>query len=350
MKSKLFPTIFVLLFVATISQAQQIISLHSNGAVTFFSNSDGFKNAVTAAADGDTIYLPGGIFPVSNLTINKKLIIFGVGHSPKHTEATGVTQINGDIYLIAGSDYSSISGLYVNGNVFVGSNKTNQEVKNLIIKRCHIKGTLRLTFDSDENYLGSGFYIHENIIGTLNGHMIRHCLIKDNIISRLLYFRDNNLFVNNIIFRTSEYINWGYSGINGSRFENNIFIHLQYTSLETGGFTNCIFYRNAFVNDATFGNTNSASQNLVKQDVNAIFADYDGALGFNYDYDFNLLETFAGKGFGSDGNDIGIFSTDKSFKPSMLPEIPHIKSQNIATSTDENGNLKINIEVEAQKY
>lgn len=349
-----YPLLWVSLFLFVWSvlpaNAQQTVALHSNGEVSFFPNSNGFVLAVAAASDGDTLYLSGGIFPVANLLIDKKLIIYGVGYAPQQTTATGITQINGSIYLISGADHTQMSGLFINGNLFVGTTALNQNVSNVLVKRCYINGMVRLTHDGNETHMGSHFTLLENIIGVLNGNHIRNCLIRQNIIERLYYFRDNNLFVNNIIMRTSEYFSFSYSNINGSHFENNIFIQTTYSNMETGGYTNCTFHQNAFVSNASFGSTNSIGvyENLVSQDVNTIFVNYDGALAFSYSYDFNLDENFAGKNYGKDGYDIGIFGTSVPFKASMLPEIPHISSQTIAPSTDQDGNLQIQIEVEAQ--
>jgi hypothetical protein len=351
MKRNLISSSIFLLFFTTSIMAQQTVALQSNGSVTIFPNTGGFTNAVAAASDGDTLYLSGGLFSVSNLMIDKKLTIYGVGHALEHNTATGITQINGNIYLVSGADFSYISGLFVNGNMFIGSNTNNQNVSSVFIMRCYINGTLQLTHDGNEERMGSNLILMENIIGALNGNHIRNCLIKQNIIVRLFYFRDGNQFINNIILRTSEYFSFSYSNINGSHFENNIFINTAYSNLETGGYRNCYFHQNAFVANATFGSTNSTGvyQNLVNQDVSGIFVNYDGASAFSYDYDFNLQESFAGKDFGKDGYDIGIFGTAIPFKANMLPVIPHIKSQTIATSTDEDGSLQINIEVEAQQ-
>jgi hypothetical protein len=351
MKRNLISSSIFLLFLTTSVTAQQTVALQSNGSVTIFPHTSGFTNAVAAAADGDTLYLSGGIFAVSNLMIDKRLTIYGVGHALEHNTATGITQINGNIYLISGADFSNISGLFVNGNIFVGSTTNNQNVSSVFITRCYINGTLQLTHDGNEERMGTNLILMENIIGALNGNHIRNCLIKQNIIVRLFYFRDNNQFINNIILRTSEYFSFNYSRVVGSHFENNIFINTAYSNLETGGYSHCTFHQNAFVANATFGTTNSTGiyQNLVNQDVNGIFVNYDGASAFTYDYDFNLNESFSGKGFGKDGYDIGIYGTSVPFKANMLPEIPHIKSETISTSTDQDGKLQVNIEVEAQE-
>jgi hypothetical protein len=341
----------LLLFISTSTVAQQTVALHSNGTVTFFQNSNGFTNSVAAAADGDTIYLSGGIFPVSNLLIGKKLTIFGVGYSPDNNTATGITQINGNIFLVTGADHSFISGLFVNGDVMVGNINANQKVSHVIIKRCHIAGSLQLTHDGDTEKMGSGFLLEENIIRILNGQHIRNCMIRQNVIGRLYYFRDNNQFINNIILRTSEYFAWGYSSINGSHFENNIFTSLAYTNVETGGFSNCTFHQNVFIPNTVFGTSNStgAYQNLSNIDINSVFVNYDGAIVFSFNHDFTLKEGFAGKGFGKDGFDVGIYGSSVPFKANMLPQIPHIKTQTIAPSTNQEGKLQIKIEVEAQE-
>lgn len=348
---KLLVVAIAVLFSAS-SVAQIAVALHGEEQVTFYYTSSGFSDAVAAASEGDTIYIPGGIFPVYNLEINKKLHVFGVGHSPNVNSSTGRTQINGNIVFTNGADFGSISGLFVNGNVSIGSTNANQTVSNITIHRCHINGTLKLTHDGDPAKMGSNITLTQNIIGALNGQMIRNSLIRQNVIGRLFYFSDNNLFVNNIIQRTSEYFSWGYSGINGSTFRNNIFVSVMYTNLETGGYNNCKFHCNVFVPDVNLGSSNSSDTypNLFNQLVESVFVGYDGVVAFSYDYNFWLNDDFAGKNFGTDGTDVGIFGTVTPFKADFLPVIPYIKSHSISTDSDVDGKIEVIIEVEAQQY
>ena len=334
------------------SVAQTAVALHGSEQITFFYSASGFSEAVAAASPGDTILVPGGIFPVSDLEINKQLVIYGVGHSLVPNQSTGRTQINGNILLTNGADYSELSGLFINGNLSFGSSNANQTVSNVTIHRCYINGNLKLTHDGDVNKMGSNIVLTQNVIGILNGQMIRNCLIRQNIIGRLFYFSDNNLFQNNIIQRTSEYFSWGYSGVNGSIFQNNIFINVSYTNLQTGGYTNCKFHRNVFLADVTLGNTNTEDTypNLTNQLIESVFVNYDGAVDFSYDYDFNLKDGYPGKSFGIDGTDVGIFGTSTPFKVNHLPLIPHIISRSISTESDVNGKIEVVIEVEAQQY
>lgn len=328
-------------------QAQQSAALHSNGTISYFYSSAGFTEAVTAASPGDSIYLSGGIFPVSNLVIEKKLVIYGTGHAPESNVATGITQINGTIRLLSGADYSELQGLFINGSLLVGSNATNQNVQNVLIHRCHINNVTQLSFDGNPAQIGSNFTLTENIFHHLRGGGIRNCLISNNIIMNLDWFNDNNLFQQNIITRAAW---WNAGALDGCIFRNNIIGGLVYTMMETGGIRNSTFHQNVFIQEVEFGSTNSQGtfSNLQKQAYNTLFVNYDGVVSFKYSYDFNLLNDSPAKAYGVGGTDPGIFGGANPFKSNMLPNTPHIKSQSISPSTDNQGKINVIIEVEAQ--
>ena len=59
--------IFILVFNSPALYAQIVVALHTEGdggqrTVNYYDHSDGFQKAYADAADGDTIYLPGGLF------------------------------------------------------------------------------------------------------------------------------------------------------------------------------------------------------------------------------------------------------------------------------------------------
>ena len=344
MKTKQFITLFVFALVMGSGSAmgQTTVALHSATGVTIFQG-NAFATAVQQAQSGDTIYLSGGQFGVTHLDINKRLTIFGVGHSPSQTAATGHTQVNGDIRLLSGVDQSFISGILFNGNIFVGTTAANQAVSNVIINRCHIMGALRLAHDGAAANLASNFLITENIIHILNGGHTRNHLIRQNVILGNIHsFRENNLFQNNVIMHAHS--------ITGSTFINNV--NLQgWGHLENSGITLSIFHQNVFVPNIHITNTNTQGvhTNLVNQPLANIFVNYTGQTTYSDALDFNLRPEFAGNNFGTDGTDVGIFGTSTPFKANYLPVVPHIKSKTIAPQTDAAGKLSVQIEVEAQR-
>jgi len=346
MKTKQFITLFIFALVMGVGSAmgQTTVALHSATGVTIFQGNE-LATAVQQAQAGDTIYLSSGLFTVTSLDINKRLIIFGVGHSPAQTLATGHTQVNGDIRLLSGSDQSLISGIFFAGNIQVGTTAANQVVANVTIKRCRIGGMLRLTADPHVANRASNFYITENIIHILDGSFTRNHLIRQNVIlNEMRHFSENNFFQNNIIGRTHH--------ITGSTFSNNVILVVSAwnSALETDQITSSIFNNNVFVPNVVFGASNQgAHTNLINQPLANIFVNFAGQTTFSDEFNFNLKPEFAGNNFGTDGTDVGIFGTSTPFKANYLPVVPHIKSKTIAPQTDAAGKLSVQIEVEAQR-
>ncbi|MCX7862829.1 MAG: hypothetical protein N2449_07520, partial [Bacteroidales bacterium] len=120
--------------------SQGIIALHHNGFTQIFKGTSAFSDAYNAAQNGDTMYLSGGYFwPVA---INKRLVIFGAGHFPDSTAATGVTYIQGNLELNPDADSLYLEGLYINGNIQYSGG--DLKIDYLIIRRCMIVGALVL--------------------------------------------------------------------------------------------------------------------------------------------------------------------------------------------------------------
>ena len=106
-------TIMIILaaFAAITANAQQKVVLQSEGKMTTFATANSFRDAYDAASDGDTIYLPGIEYSPPS-TFNKKLVVYGTGHHPTATEATGQTIVNG-LSLGSGAAGSHFEGFRV---------------------------------------------------------------------------------------------------------------------------------------------------------------------------------------------------------------------------------------------
>ncbi|MDR2774125.1 MAG: hypothetical protein LBC19_05185 [Tannerella sp.] len=59
------------------------------------------------------------------------------------------------------------------------------------------------------------------------------------------------------------------------------------------------------------------------------------------------LKGTQGKNEATDGTDVGIYG-GSGFSDAALPPIPRITNKKVAEQTDENGNLKVQIQVKAQ--
>jgi hypothetical protein len=325
-----------------LSQQPLITVQYSNGDSTSLFNT--LPEAIAFAPANSNLYLSGGNFSAFELIINKRLNIYGAGHYPDSSHATGVTYLTGNIYFCNGSDSSYVTGIYFMNGVFVGSNSDNQLVNGLNFKRCRFDGTLQLAINGNFPE-GKGHLISENVIWNLHGEGTQNCIVEKNIINAWAgYFNSNNLFTNNIFLG---YANSIYDGVNNCFFQNNIFSqNIAYSPLN--GATYCNFQNNLFVSDITFPNgSNTGTNNIVSQPIESIYNNYTAWNNFLYTSNYHLQPTCPGVGAGTDGTDIGIYGTTYPYKDGGIPINPHIRISNIPLNTS-NGKLPVHIEVDAQ--
>ena len=84
-----------ILLTTNISYAQNLIAIQNGNNHAFYTTLD---SAITQSQNGDTIYIPGGGYPLT-VPINKPLHIYGVGHNPDSSVATNYTIISTDIII-----------------------------------------------------------------------------------------------------------------------------------------------------------------------------------------------------------------------------------------------------------
>ena len=350
--------LILLLYCVWISKAQNIISVQNNSAPSFFTSLD---SAIVHSQNGDTLYLPGGGFTISD-TIKKCIHIVGVGHNPDSTQATNYTLISGDIYILASASNSSLTGLYCNGKLRFGNSQINQSVNNLHVSRCNLHAGVLFGFSNTSNANNNTFC--ENVIpGFIDMYNSHNNAFYNNILELVKNIGLSNIFRNNI-FNMSGSVNYsdGYfwygcqtSFVNAisSIFENNIF---RGRLLSSGGynlqFSNCVFYNNLFGEASSIGSPFCTGcmdfNSLLNQPDSTIFINYPIGLNFQYSLNYQIKNTCHGKNAGTDGTDIGIYGGLFPWKEGSVPLSPHIQNKVIPVSTNPNGNLNVNIKVAAQ--
>ena len=314
-----------------------------------------FDDALEAAQDGDIIYLPGGAIDIGTSYIEKELTIFGAGHYPQYTEATGVTMLNGTLYMRRADpeiplENIHLEGFYISGDIRIGTSTDNQNVNQVNIRRCSMRD---LYLSRAASSIGEADQVHiiESIIrGRVYGGDAQNVLFSKNIIEGFFwYFDANALFTNNIFLddQTGSTISTSFRYITNSTFRNNV-IRCVNASRCFHTMSANDFYNNIWRYDFTVPEGSTGSDNIINQDPDEIFLDAIGN-SFNYDFDYQLSVGSPGIEAGTDGTDIGIYGTIRPYKEGAVPRIPWIKTQNIATETDADGKLNVVIEVEAQE-
>lgn len=341
-----FAAIIVLLFNSNLFAQKRLVLQHL-GQASVYSKLDSLKAHLQ---DGDTIYFPGAGFEIGTWSIDKKVTIFGAGHYPDSTTATDISYLIGDITLKTGADGSFIQGIYLTGNITLGSTLANQTVNNITLSRSSIAG-LYLSYNGSATTASNNILIRENILrSSFYGGYATGVSVLNNVMHQQLLHFDNTLFKNNIIL--GNYCCYGpLDYITNSSFQNNVII-LTYCNCGSNYFmSGCStnnFQNNALNNNATFpygSNTGSGNWNDIS--ASSFFVD-QGGYSFSYTHNYHLK--VPASYIGTDGNQIGIYGGLYPYKEGAVPINPHIQAKTIAPSTNTSGELNINIKVAAQNY
>ncbi len=350
MKEIVFIVVSLSIF-AVSAFGQNRVILESNGISKVFGGSNAFQDAYEVAVNGDIIYLPGMQF-TPPAAIDKSITLYGAGYHADHTQATGLTKLTRNVLTIgvnaAGSHFE---GIYFDGNVSFA----NARIDNVIIKRCYIGGNLTLNGLAED--FSENIKISENIItGSFNGIRTANLVFNNNIIINNTYdifinlsnnaWIHNNIIVGRGLLVTSNWTSrFVIRNISGSLFENNIIYNTHTSSYTFTEVSNNTFNNNVFSYDPTGDETNNWSDNFTGVTIEEMFENYTGhAYSFEADYKLVNPAIF----IGTTGNQVGIYGGLQPFKANTRPSNPQIINKNIANSTNEEGKLEVEIEVEAQ--
>ncbi|MCG8581282.1 MAG: hypothetical protein MI866_15275 [Bacteroidales bacterium] len=338
------------LLCVTLIQAQVTFIVENNTSTQAFPT---LQEAIDGATDGDILYLPGGSFP-SPGSVGKSLTWIGTGHYPSSTQATSKTQITGTITLLETADNTHFEGIHFTAHVYLGASNETTNVDHVTIKRCRIDGNLRLKYNSTP--ARTDFIMSECItMGEIQGNQATHALIEKTILSgRRKGIKSMSQSNFDRLISTSPWENGSY----GSSY---CFQHVTNSTI-----TNCIFRRayNIWSPYQCTGNTfsynvfcpgtydlsgNTDTNNLESSmSIDLMFEAITNFEAFEYTDDFHLKNGVVGINAAADGTNLGLFGGDSPAKNTGIPSNPHITSKTIATTTDENGMLNVNITVEAQ--
>jgi hypothetical protein len=327
----------LMLLMATLLWAQYRVALHSNGNVTIFGGGNPFTEAYNAAVDGDTIYLPGGnlLFPG---TIDKSLTIKGVGHYPVATTATNKTELSGNLTIGANADYLHIEGIHLTGTLNFA---TNAKVDFVTLKRNRF---------GNINYQGSGTtpcennVISENIIdGTINAVNASYLFISNNLIEGVIANGTQLGVSNNIFLYSGSYL---LQAVTNSNITNNIFLTNSTAVFYSGAAGNNLT-KNIFKITPTIG-PNTVLDNYTNVDMTTVFETVP-VDQFDYDRNYSLLSAAQSTYLGNEGTQVGIYGGTFPFKTHSVPTNPTITAKIIAPQTNDDGELTVQITVEAQE-
>lgn len=348
-------TIFISLFLASslwiFGQTTYTVDNNPSAGANFTS----VQAAINAATAGDSIYIHPSATTYGDITISKTIHLRGLGHRPEFNAGEFPTLGNISFNGILGAPNSSISGLFITGNIQI-SNVQNYSGLSVSNNRLHrISGSNTLNQSNDWLIAGNVFITSSfALIDKANSSnwMIINNFIQNNGTSvSWNTFTDldaSDIFRNNIIVshQNGEAITV-FVDCQNLTVENSIFITVG-TATGITGTSSSITYNNC-LSFSSIGQTLSAlngSDNLNNQDPQ--FVNGGTTPTFSYSKDFHLADGSPGADHGLDGEDIGIYGNSYPFSMEGYPEdLPYPTSLVIENSVISNGGT-LNVLFEAE--
>ncbi|MDO5979244.1 hypothetical protein [Flavivirga spongiicola] len=303
------------------------------------------QSAISAASNGDIIYVHASEINYGNITIDKEIKLIGFGHSNVNKQ-TMVT----DLILNANSSNTVISGFHVTDDIYTNSNSL---ISNLTIENNIIDSAL--LFDSSggaDNVIIRGNIIYQIGFGSNSSSRDNYTntIISNNIITYYIGLKNHqSITIKNNIFLSpnNSYPVYNAGNATGSiTVQNNIFYYNSSSILNPDAdgviFENCLTYN---IGSGSLIALNG-SNNLNNQNPNFVSAD---------DTDFNVTDDYHLQGgspaidAGVGGIDIGIYDGGAfTFNNLGLTNgIPTVKITNITDRIAPGANLSVTINTNA---
>lgn len=324
-----------LLAILAITMRAQSVALDHEGTSTIFYGSQSLSQAYAQAVDGDILYISGGSY--GDLTIEKKLKIYGTGVNPNNTESTGISVLS-NIYINAAGAESHIEGIKAN-------NVTLNSAEYVTIRYCQLGDIVAL--------LSHNLLAYNNIVNAVRlgdtsrmdraTQLSTGCIISNNYIHNGLHRSRENTIKNNVFRRRGVGDDWNsYSfGLVAEAcvVENNIF------TLSSGGYGGWYSGTNTLRKNISYLGDEAGNYCVGTGKDAEIFVDF-AEESFSFDKDFHLKNptTYVG----TDGTEVGLFGGLFPWNTEVMPSNPHIMSNTSGTKTNSEGKLLLNLEVSAQ--
>ncbi len=300
------------------------------------------QNAISTASAGDSIYIYPSNVTYGNITITKKLHLFGFGYDGTTGTNSKIGQLIFDTTSTPSSNPSgsTIQGLYFSTSIYC----SKQNISNIIISGNHVDEVSMQPNCS--NWIITNNYIYDYI--SLNNNV--SIIVSNNVFRSHTYgiYTSNS---SSVVISNNLFIYWGYFyNVFNATVNNNIFI-CNTASLVTNKMSNNSFNNNISycVNSSqTYtlppsGNTGSGN----KSNQNPSFI--NGTISSTYDIskDYHLQAASTGKNAGTDGTDIGQYGGTNPFIWGGAFTIPKVSQITISNPIINQGTT-ININVKAK--
>ncbi len=322
MKKRLILAAMAAIMAMTVAIAQQIAVVTEGGETDVYMT---FPEAIEGAGPGSVIYLPGGVYGISDdVKITKRLTIIGIGNKANNDNVDGFTKIAGSLWFNEGSSGSAVMGCYITGDVNIGSG--DAAVDNILIKFCNLCSV------QVKNSSCEGTTINQNLLRGHSKLSWAGATFTNNVMWDFSYV-SGGIFTNNIIY----YGLWFLNNVNYSTFTNNVIKRNEGTASTNnanGSYVGNTFYNN--LSQCQWG-----PSDIIESNWDDLFVNFHGLYNvddINNDYHFS--EAY------QQYNGIGIYG-GTGFNDHQTAPVPYIVAKRIAEETDAAGQLKIQVRVKS---
>jgi len=334
---------------AAIAQNTRIV-LQGTGAPQVFT---AIEDALAAAQPNDKLYFSGGSHTTQpgGITVDMPLHWIGAGISPDSSNVTATTtlttpDLSSNFIFTTGAGGSSFTGIKfapAGGNTFsgayfaFGNDGTDDAPQDMVFERCLFQCYLGLGRE-EIGSASSGTFNECIFTGIVAGvgpsaTTFTRCIFA----SQITTFRPSGLLIEH-----SAFLLYGLGDCQNALVKNSVF----YPNDVAGGQTTATWNNCLFGGPETTANV-SGTNNIFDQISSEIFVDQTDSY-FQWTDDLHLSVGSPGINAADDGTDIGIYGSSSPAKVGAVPYNPHYRQATIATSTNPNGDLPVNIRVAAQ--
>ena len=253
--------------------------------------------------------------------------------------------ISGNLNFISGSRGSAVMGVFISGNINVGT--TEDAVENLTVKKCNVN-SIQVGNSASSGMIVNQCYLRSlSNFGNSNVH-IENCIIysacniKAGIINHCIVAEAGNDVTESVYGNYQWHTIHHYYPLNN--VSNTSIINNFFLKIGSGNSVSTCQISHNCIGVASWGDDDSP----IVLDEDKTFNDIFGAnKGVKISSDYRIKEK-SDNFKGTDGTYIGIEGGTTGFDPDALAPIPRIISKKVDEQSNAAGKLTINVTVKAK--
>ncbi len=336
--------LFVFVAIATFSFSQtnkNIIVSHNSSNVAY----EDLESAIAGAADGATIYVPGGkhFLNTNSIVLDKELHFKGDGYD-SFSKVGPVPKLMANITLKRGADNTSFEGLYFTNDIRLDHQEGDEGMFRVFLKTCRLKyriistGTSSTTIGNIQLYLQRCVFSGIDLNGCIEKVYVDNCIMTSNIFDDI----DEGHIQNSIILEHSSY-DLSLSSSENIKISNSI---LGLNVFDNGDHGNTI--SNSLLVTGKAVSAYVSSSNIIYADWDDIFENTPSYNAFSLMEDYHLASGSPAVGSGEEGVDMGIYGGAYPWKEHNIPPSPNVYYKSVSHQSNSEGNLNVTYKVKAQ--